>query len=118
MPPEEVDSFDDFEKALEDLKHRRYELVLYVAGNTIKSAQAIASIRQICETHLKGRYELKVVDIYQQPELLRGKQIVAAPTLIKELPPPLRRLVGNLTNPERILVGLDLNMVEDSKDQG
>jgi circadian clock protein KaiB len=106
------DSTEKFEKALEELKHGKYVLRLYIAGNTHKSAQAIANIREICETHLEGRYELEVIDIYQQPELARGQQIIAAPTLIKALPLPLRRLVGDLSRSERILVGLDLQPVD------
>jgi circadian clock protein KaiB len=80
---------------------------------TPKSTQAIASIRQICETRLEGRFDLEVIDIYQQPELVREQQIVAAPTLVKMLPPPLRRMVGDLTRAERILVGLDLQPLEE-----
>jgi circadian clock protein KaiB len=81
---------------------------LYITGMTPRSAQAIENIRAICEAHLKGRYELEIVDIYQKPSLAQGEQILAAPTLIKKLPLPLRRLVGDLSNEERVLVGLDL----------
>jgi circadian clock protein KaiB len=86
----------------------RYELRLYVAGTTPRSARAIANIKNICEEHLKGRYNLKVIDIYQQPVLAEGDQIVAVPTLIRKLPPPLRRFIGDLSDRERVLVGLDL----------
>ncbi len=86
----------------------RYVLRLYVTGMTLRSMQAIANLRAICETRLQGRYELEVVDIYQHPRLARDEQIVAAPTLIKKLPPPLRRMVGNLSDEERVLMGLDL----------
>jgi circadian clock protein KaiB len=86
----------------------RYVLRLYVTGTTARSGRAILNIREICEEHLKGRYELEVVDIYQQPVLAAGEQIIAAPTLIKKLPLPLRRFVGDMTNTDRILVGLDL----------
>ena len=86
----------------------RYVLRLYVAGMTPKSSQAIMNITQICKDHLKGRYDLRVIDIYQQPTLARGEQIIAAPTLIKKLPLPLRRFIGNMVNREKILVGLDL----------
>jgi circadian clock protein KaiB len=92
----------------EDLEHPRYVLRLYVTGTTARSGQAILNIREICEEHLKGRYELEVVDIYQQPVLAAGEQIIAAPTLIKKLPLPLRRFIGDMTNTDRILVGLDL----------
>lgn len=86
----------------------QYVLRLYVSGATPRSAEAIANLRDICETHLKGRFDLQVIDIYQQPELVRDQQIIAAPTLIKQLPLPLRRLVGDLSKEERVLVGLDL----------
>ena len=101
------DSRLEFEKALTDEK-AIYCLRLYVTGATPKSQRAIENIRTICEEHLKGRYELEVIDIYQQPSLVKGDQIIAAPTLIKRLPAPLRRLVGDLSNKERVLLGLDL----------
>ncbi len=86
----------------------RYTLRLYVTGLTHNSRRAIANIKKICEEHLHGRYDLEVVDIYQQPTLAEGEQILAAPTLIKKLPLPLRRFIGDMSNTERILVGLDL----------
>jgi circadian clock protein KaiB len=86
----------------------RYVLRLYVAGMTPRSARAIANIKEICEEHLKGLYTLQVIDIYQQPVLARGDQIIAVPTLIKKLPEPLRRLIGDLSDRERVLIGLDL----------
>ncbi len=101
-----------FEKALEDAKKARFVLRLYVAGNTPRSQAAIENIREICETQLEGRYTLDVIDIYQQPELARENQILAAPTLIKSLPLPLRRLIGNLSSIERIIVGLNLQTVQ------
>ena len=101
------DSRLEFEKALMDGKVT-YCLRLYVTGATPKSQRAIENIRTICEEHLKGRYELEVIDIYQQPSLVKGDQIIAAPTLIKKLPEPLRKLVGDLSNKERVLLGLDL----------
>ncbi len=113
-----IDATEAFERALEEAKTAKRVLRLYIAGNTRKSAQAIAKIHEFCETHLQGRYELQVIDIYQRPELARGEQIIAAPTLIKLLPPPLRRIIGDLTQTERILVGLDLRSVEsDPEDQ-
>ena len=75
---------------------------------TPKSSQAIKNITQICEDNLKGRYDLRVIDIYQQPTLAQGEQIIAVPTLIKKLPLPLRRFIGNMVDREKILVGLDL----------
>lgn len=86
----------------------KYVLRLYVVGTSEKSLCAIANIKKICEEHLHGRYQLQVVDLYQQPQLARGEQIFAVPTLIKKLPLPLRHIVGDLSNTERVLVGLDL----------
>ena len=83
-------------------------LRLYVAGSTPQSTRAILNIQQICEEHLKGRYELEVIDIYQRPQLAKDEQIIAVPTLVKKLPAPLRRLIGDLSDSERVLVGLDL----------
>jgi circadian clock protein KaiB len=97
-----------FERALKKSETEHYQLRLYVTGATPKSLQAIANIRRICEEHLKGRYSLEVVDVYQQPVLAKGEQIIAAPTLIKRLPLPLRRFIGDMANTERILLGLDL----------
>ena len=97
-----------FEKAIRDLKSKKYLLRLYVAGATPKSSQAINNIKKICEEHLKGQYELDVVDIYQQPVLAEGDQIIAVPTLVKKLPLPLRRFIGTMADEERILMGLDL----------
>ena len=85
-----------------------YVLRLYVTGMTPRSIRAIETIKTICEEHLKGRYSLEVVDIYQQPALAKDEQIIATPTLVKKLPMPLRRFIGDLSNQERILFGLDL----------
>ena len=85
-----------------------YVLRLYVAGVTPRSVQAIENVKSVCERHLRGRYELQVIDIYQQPVLAKGDQIIAVPTLIKSLPAPLRTLIGDLSDVERVLVGLDL----------
>ena len=90
----------------------KYVLRLYVSGSTLKSALAVENIKRICEQHLKNRYDLEVIDIYQQPNLARDEQIVAVPTLIKRLPRPLRRLIGDLSNLKKVLVGLDLGMRE------
>jgi len=104
-----IDSVESFEKAAKAAdKLRQYVLRLYVAGINPRSSAAIKSITEICEEHLKGHYELEIIDIYQQPTLAKGEQIIAAPTLIKKLPEPLRRFIGNLADKERILVGLDL----------
>lgn len=96
------------DQSVEGPKEPEYVLKLYIAGMSTRSNQAITNIKHICETHLKGRYELRVIDIYQQPVLARGEQIVAVPLLIKKLPPPLRRFIGSMTDIDTILVGLDL----------
>jgi circadian clock protein KaiB len=86
-----------------------YVLRLYVAGQTPKSVRAISNIKRICEENLKGHYELEVIDLYQHPQLAQGEQIIAVPTLIKKLPLPLRRIIGDLSDTARVLVGLDLH---------
>jgi circadian clock protein KaiB len=86
----------------------RYVLRLYVAGQTPKSMAAITNLKRICEEYLHGRYVLEVIDLYQQPQLAKGEQIIAVPTLIKKLPEPLRRIIGDMSNTERVLVGLDI----------
>ncbi len=90
-----------------------YVLTLYVAGVTHRSSSAIRSVTDICEQYLKDRYELEIIDIYQQPGFAKTEQIVVAPTLIKRLPTPLRRLIGDMANKERVLVGLDLRKKKD-----
>ncbi len=97
-----------FEKALTRTQSSNYVLRLFVTGLTPRSVRAIANIRKICEEHLHGRYTLEVVDIYQQPTLAEGEQIIAAPTLIKKLPLPLRRIIGDLSDTDKVLIGLDL----------
>ena len=99
---------EKIEKALETQDDRNYVLRLYVAGMTPKSTQAITNIKKICEDHLAGRYSLEVIDLYKRPALADGEQIIAAPTLLKKLPLPLRRFIGDMSNTEKIIVGLDL----------
>lgn len=108
--PEPLPIFDTelFEEELSNPIKVSYELRLYVAGSTPYSVHAIANIKKICEEHLKGRYNLEVIDLYQNPTLAKGEQIIAAPTLIKKLPLPLSRIIGDLSNTNRVLVGLDL----------
>jgi circadian clock protein KaiB len=96
-----------FEKAATP-RGRTYLLRLYVAGTSSRSVRAIQNAREICDEHLKGRYELEVIDVFQQPTLAKDDQIVAVPTLIKKLPAPLRRFIGDLSDKRVILVGLDL----------
>jgi circadian clock protein KaiB len=102
-----------FEAASANLDHARYVLRLYVTGTTRNSERAIVNIRRICEEHLQGRYDLEVVDISEHPTLAQGEQIIAAPTLIKKLPLPLRRFIGDMSQTERILLGLDLRNATD-----
>lgn len=106
--PLKDDSAEAFLKKAAGEPPPTYVLRLYVTGHTPLSTKAIVRIRKICEDHLKGRYDLEVVDISQNPTLAAGEQIVAAPTLIKKLPLPLRRFIGDMSQTERILVGLDL----------
>ena len=93
-------------------RQSKYVLSLYVSGSTLKSALAVRNIKQICEQYLKDRYALEVIDVYQQPNLARDEQIVAVPTLIKRIPLPLRRLVGDMSNLKKVLFGLDLRIQE------
>jgi circadian clock protein KaiB len=99
---------DHLEKALRDGDREQYVLKLYVTGVTVASRQAIERVRTLCEQHLLGRYEFEVIDIYQKPALAKDEQIIATPTLIKLLPAPPRRFIGNLANVEKVLFGLDL----------
>ena len=89
-------------------KEGQYNLRLYVAGQTPKSVTALANLKNICETHLAGRYRIEVIDLLENPQLAAGDQILAVPTLVRRLPEPLKRIIGNLSNMERVLVGLDL----------
>ena len=100
------------EAALAKRGREKYVLRLYVAGATPASTAAIINIKKICDENLKGRYELSVIDVYQQPVLARDEQILAAPTLIRKLPVPIRRFIGDMSNKERILIGLDLRPKE------
>ena len=99
---------EELEKASASRDSEKYVLRLYVTGLTPKSTLAISNVRKLCKTHLADRYELKVIDIYQQPKLATGEQILATPTLIKKLPLPLRKLIGDMSDTERFLVGIDL----------
>lgn len=85
-----------------------WDLRLYVAGVTPNSLAAFANLKRLCEEHLAGRYRIEVVDLLEQPQLARGDQILAIPTLVRKLPPPLRKIIGDLSDTERVLVGLDL----------
>jgi circadian clock protein KaiB len=101
-------STEEFEKTVAMRDRAKYVLRLYVTGMTPKSTRAIANVQRLCEEYLKGFYELKIIDIYQQPKLAKEEQIIATPTLIKQLPLPIRRLIGDMSDTERFLVGIDL----------
>ncbi len=103
-----VKSLPELERAAKEARSARYVLHLYIAGNTPQSRQALINLRQVCETYLHGRYRLDVIDIRQQPGLAREAQIIAAPTLVKQHPLPIRRIVGSMTQIDRILIGLGL----------
>jgi len=85
-----------------------WDLRLYVAGQTPKSIAAFANLKRLCETHLAGRYKIEVIDLLENPQLARGDQIVAIPTLVRKLPEPMRKIIGDLSDTERVLVGLQL----------
>lgn len=106
--PHNENTTAEFEQALSQVGAGQYVLRLYLTGSTNRSIRAVTAIKTLCEQYLKGRYELEVVDLYQQPDRADTAQIFAAPTLVKELPPPLRRLVGDLTSPDRVLIALNL----------
>jgi circadian clock protein KaiB len=89
---------------------KAYSLRLYVAGQTPKSVLAFTNLKQICEEHLLGRYEIEIIDLLENPQLARGDQILAVPTLVRRLPEPIKKIIGDLSNTERVLVGLDLRV--------
>lgn len=89
----------------------RWELRLYVAGETARSARALANLKRICEEHLKGQYSIELVDVLKNPRLARGDQILALPTLVRKLPEPMKKIIGDLSNEDRVLIGLDLRPI-------
>lgn len=89
-------------------KTMEWELRLYVAGNTPNSIAAFSNLQQICEEHMGGRYRIEIIDLFENPQLARGDQIIAVPTLVRRLPTPIKKIIGDLSNTERVLVGLDL----------
>jgi len=105
-------SLKEFDISVKKKKNESYVLKLYVTGITARSALAIDNLKKICEEHLNGRYTLEVIDLYKNPGLAKGEQIIAAPTLIKKLPLPLRRVIGDMSNAEKVLVGLDIKEVK------
>ena len=107
-PPGPRDMRATFERTAEAVSAERYVLRLFVTGITARSVRAVTNLQAICNKHLQGRYDLEIVDIYQQPALAKGEQIIAAPTLIKKLPLPMRRIIGDMSNRESVLLGLDV----------
>jgi len=105
------------ESAARDNSHAHYVLVLYITGTRPRSQRAIENIHRLCEEHLAGRYELQIIDIYQQPWLAQDAQIVAAPTLVKTLPPPLRRIIGDMSDDGRVLVALGIKLQEAARSE-
>lgn len=93
-------------------KAAEWRLRLYVAGQTQKSMAAFANLKRICETHLQGKYEIEVIDLLVSPQLAKDDQIIALPTLVRKLPPPLKKIIGNLSEEEKVLVGLDLRVAK------
>lgn len=107
-----TDSYAEFEKASAEQFKEQYVLRLFISGMTTRSVQAIDNLKKICEEGLRGCYSLEIIDISQQPKAVRDEDIVATPTLIKELPKPIRKIIGDLSNRERILVALNLKKNE------
>ena len=94
---------------------KAYQLRLYVAGQTPKSLAAFANLKKICEQHMPGQYEIEVIDLLKKPQLASGDQILAIPTLVRKLPEPIKKIIGDLSNTERVLVGLDLRVQKKSE---
>jgi circadian clock protein KaiB len=100
------------ESAAKGRSTKTWQLRLYVAGQTPKSLTAFGNLKKICENHLKDRYRIEVIDLLEQPHLSKGDQILAIPTLVRKLPPPVRKIIGDLSDTERVLVGLDLRAAD------
>lgn len=123
IEPEPLDpsNTEIFEQLLSQEQQQQYVLRLYIAGTTVQSIKALQNIKKICEEYLQGRYELEVIDIYQETELMIAENIVAIPTLIKQLPLPLQHLIGNLSSTEKVLIGLNLvpkTINQENNDEG
>ena len=91
-----------------ETKEYKYELRLYIAGKTQKSVTALGNLNRVCEEHLKGEYKIEVIDLLLKPQLAEGDQIIAVPTLVRKVPEPIRKIIGDLSNEEKVLVGLDI----------
>lgn len=99
-------------KELSQIASEQWQLRLYVAGQTPKSVTALANLKKFCEEHLQGKYRIEIIDLLQHPELAKRDQILAIPTLVRQLPQPIRQIIGDLSNQEEVLLGLDLKKVE------
>ena len=108
-----ISSTDEFDLRMSQLKKGKYILRLSISGASSRSALAIENLKKICEEYLQGRYELEVIDLFQHPVLAKDEQIIAAPTLIKKLPLPLRRIIGDMSDKDKVLIGLDLVKVKE-----
>ncbi len=110
---------DEDQEVGEEAEHqapdKKWILRLYVAGQTSKSRTAFANLKRICEEHLAGQYRIEVIDLMENPKLARGDQIFALPTLVRRLPPPVKKIIGDLSNTERVLVGLDIRSADESQ---
>jgi len=106
-------SSDDFNQKMSKQHKDKYVLRLYVTGTTSRSILALTNLKKICSEYLDGRYELEVIDLFQHPGLAKDEQIIAAPTLIKKLPLPFRRIIGDMSDKEKVLMGLDLKEMKD-----
>lgn len=104
---------EEFDLTMADKDRNKYILRLYITGTTSRSVLAISNLKKICEEYLEGQYELEVIDLYKNPLLAKEEQIIAAPTLIKKLPLPFRRIIGDMSNEEKVLAGLDLRKLKE-----
>jgi circadian clock protein KaiB len=99
-------------KKPERTSHKEYQLRLYIAGHSPNARAALENLNKICETHLQGRYKIEVIDLLENPKLAAGDQILAIPTLVRKLPPPMKKIIGDLSNEERVIVGLDIKPID------
>ena len=112
----EKSSPEDLDLTVSKRQKDKYILRLYITGSTSRSILALTNLKKICMEYLEGRYELEVINLYQHPGLAKDEQIIAAPTLIKKLPLPFRRIIGDMSNTEKVLLGLDLKALKNMKD--
>ena len=108
MEEQFINSTEVFEQLLAKQSQEFYFFRLYIAGTTLQSIRAVENIKIICEEYLQGRYKLEIIDVYQQPELAKPENILAVPTLVKALPPPLQKIIGDLSNHSKVIVGLNI----------